>query len=147
MIKGQTRNLKRNPIVACGAWARGVESSTSGVIDSSPDVPSGTLPEVYPLFGRSSRESLLLYDSSSDWASRLLQESSRFWAHEIYPPPPSVFTTPPFSRERPISQKVFRFDGRRVKDGAGLGSPLLVEPNFYKWSDPLLSFRQENILL
>ena len=109
--------------------------------DSSSTVPSGPLPEVYPLFGRSSRESLLLYDSSSDWASRLLQESSRFWAHEIHTPPPSVFTTPPFSRERPVSQRVYRSDGKRPRDGAGLGSPLLVEPGALFWTDPLLEFR------
>ena len=99
------------------------------------------LPEVLPLFGTDSRNSVLIFDSSDDWASRLLKESSTFWAHEVSEIPTPCFWTPPFSRDRPIVQLVYRSDGKRPRDGAGLASPLLVQPGLYMWQDPLSSMR------
>ena len=48
----------------------------------------------------------------------------------------------PFSRDRPVRQRVFRADGSRPRDGAGLGSPVLVDPGFLDWGgDPLSEVR------
>ena len=37
---------------------------------------------------------------------------------------------------------MFRSDGTRPRDGAGLGSPILVEPGHLLWSDPLVALRR-----
>ena len=85
-----------------------------------------------------------MYDSGSDWASRLLSETSTFSmesSENIFTP--TCFKSPPFSRIRPVAQRAHRSDGRRPKDGAGLGSPLIVEPGFLWWPDPLKFLREE----
>ena len=92
---------------------------------------------------------MLLYDSSSDWASRLLKESATFWSSEIewkslnsvFDPFSTSHVYPPFSRLRPVSQRVQRSDGKRPRDGGGLGSPLVVEPGHLQWDDPLAPLR------
>ena len=86
-------------------------------------------------------DSVLLYDISPDWSDRLLQESSSFLG--IHPTEPiyANHLSPPFSRERPILQKVYRSDGTRPRDGGGLGSPVLVDPGLYQWTDPLEPLR------
>ena len=86
-------------------------------------------------------DSVLLYDVSPDWSERLLQESSSFLGIQPTEPIYANHLSPPFSRERPILQKVYRSDGTRPRDGGGLGSPVLVDPGFYKWTDPLEPLR------
>ena len=57
---------------------------------------------------------------------------------------PTSFKIHPFSRLRPVEQRAWRSDGRRLKDGAGLGSPLVVEPGHLLW-DGSLSFIRNSI--
>ena len=53
---------------------------------------------------------------------------------------------PPWSRDAPVVQRAFRRDGARVRDGAGVSSPLIVDPFAHDrmkhpWPDVLEKFR------
>ena len=55
---------------------------------------------------------------------------------------------PPWHRYKPCVQRAFRADGTRVRDGGGVGSPLIVDPAFQaadpglrRWPDVLAKVR------
>ena len=95
------------------------------------------LDEVVPIYSIVSEDS---------WGDRLFRESETFQLHSLYEvahPVHSVAMQPPFSRLNPVVQRCGnRSDGSRCRDGAGLGSPLVVDPDFYSWHDPLNVIRQ-----
>lgn len=86
-----------------------------------------------------------------DWQSRLhdeffsvqsgfdrISEDNFISFNGLGAPSPS----PPWDRHRPCAQRAFRGDGSRVRDGGGVGSPLLVDPvHASKWPDPLKNLR------
>ena len=91
----------------------------------------------------SSGSSSKIFDVDPEWVHDLLEESATFFSPPTDEPARPFYRTPPFDRNRPVSQRAFRSDGKRPKDGAGLGSPLIVEPGHLFWSDPLSPLRSE----
>ena len=98
-------------------------------------------PQVVPLAISSSNPVPIFQIVSDDsWESRLFHEAETFV--DLAPPTLGSFLPPvmcpPFSRVRPVLQRcATRADGARCRDGAGVGSPLIVDPEFYSWKDPL----------
>ena len=93
---------------------------------------------------------------SEDWHQRLQNELATvqsgvflsdspadFSQHQLGPPS----FLPPWSRAKPCVQRAYRADGSRVRDGGGVGSPLLTDPHYmaenpaHQWPDVLAPVR------
>ena len=72
---------------------------------------------------------------NTTWSS---QDNNQFCPGLSVPP----VWDPPFHRYRPVVQRAYRADGKRLRDGGGLGSPLLVDPASHAWADPLQVIRE-----
>ena len=72
---------------------------------------------------------------NTTWSS---QDNNQFCPGLSVPP----VWDPPFHRYRPVVQRAYRADGKRLRDGGGLGSPLLVDPASHAWVDPLQVIRE-----
>ena len=106
------------------------------------------LPRVFPLVTPELQNSFV--SEFDDWQARIDDEFISIQKHfDLAPPthtsflglgPPSK--TPPWHRHRPVAQHAFRSDGARIRDGGGVGSPLVVDPERSKfWPDPMAHLR------
>ena len=113
------------------------------------DIP---FPEVFPL--NVSPDGVT---ASDDWKQRLSDEYHTVQSGVFLSDHPSDREKyqlgspgflPPWHRHKPCVQRAFRADGTRVRDGAGVGSPLIVDPAFQaadpglrRWPDVLSKVR------
>ena len=108
-----------------------------------------SLPKVFPYGEHSS--------ALTEWQDRLSHEvkSVQRGIDIYYANEPDNFANlgppskdPPWSRQRPVANVAFRSDGKRVRDGGGVGSPLIVDPaRAVSWPDPLARLRSVLLLV